>query len=178
MAGGFKKFGPTYNSTYALRTGIEGDINGLHPISAALAAKGAPQGSHEEPHLALAGKIAAMTTDGVTLAVKGQGAVGLFREDLEDMVNASLKASFYFRGGEYYVSESRLGATIDKFAVGDFLTTDDEGRLVKFDAATMAADHAVVGSVTYIGEFRAGNMYEWAGTALNGGQYLGFVLKF
>jgi secreted PhoX family phosphatase len=164
MAGGYKQFGPTYNTTPFVRLGIEGDINGLHAVDATAAS--AVNGE-------LAGKIAAITASGVGLANKGKGAVGLFREDLNDMVNASLKASFYFRGGEYYVAEARLGATIDTFAIGDELTTDAAGRLVKL---TDAASEKAVGTVVYVGEFRNGNMYEWAGTAANGGKFLGFVL--
>jgi hypothetical protein len=172
MTGGFKHFGPTYPTTDYIRLGYEGDINGLHEISATLVA-GAPT-ANGEANMELAGKFAAMTTDGVTLAAKGgANAVGLFREDLHDMVNASMKASFYFRGGEYYVSEARLGDTVDKFAVGDSITSDKDGKIVKADTA---AGDRVLGTVVYKGEFHNGNMYQWAGTPANGGLFLGFIL--
>ena len=163
MAGGHIKFGPTYNSTEFVRAALEGSINGFHDIdvTAAEAANGE-----------LAGKFAAMTADGLGLAkAKGEGAVGLFRDDLKDMVNASGKGSFYFRGGEYHVAESRLGAAITTFAVGDSITSDANGAIVK------AADgDRVLGTVVSVGEFPLGNMYEWAGSAANGGKFLGFVL--
>ena len=165
MAGGFKQFGPTYKTTDFVRLAIEGDINGFHAVDVAAA-----QAVNGE----LAGKIAAITANGVGLANKGQGAVGLFREDLNDMVNASLKASFYFRGGEYYVAAARLSdPTLAGVAVGDALTTDAKGRLVKL---TDPATEAKVGTVTFLGEYRNGNMFEWAGTAANGGLFLGFIL--
>ena len=90
------------------------------------------------------------------------------------MVNASGKASFYFRGGEYYVQDARLGADLSKFAVGDQVTSDKDGKIVKFDATVAGAK--ALGVVTYIGEYTNGNMYAFAGTAANGGQYLGFIL--
>ena len=171
MAGGFKHFGPTYPTTDYVRLGYEGDINGLHEISSALV--GSAPSANGEANLELAGKFAAMAADGVTLAgAHGAGAVGLFREDLHDMVNASMKASFYFRGGEYYVAESRLGAAISTFAVGDGITSDANGKIVKADPAT----DKVLGTVTFKGEFRNGNMYQWAGAAANGGLFLGFIL--
>lgn len=172
MAGGFKHFGPTYPTTDYVRLGYEGDINGLHEISASLA-KNAPS-ANGEANLELAGKFAAMTADGVGLAgAKGAGAVGLFREDLHDMVNASMKASFYFRGGEYYVAEARLGAAVNTFAIGDPITSDKDGKIVKAD---ITAGDKVLGTVTFKGEFRNGNMYQWAGAAANGGLFLGFIL--
>lgn len=164
MAGGFKNFGPTYNSTPYVRLGYEGTLNGNHEIDVAAA-----QAVNGE----LAGKIAAIGANGVTLAGEGgAGAVGLFREDLGDMINASEKASFYFRGGEYYVAESRLGDAIGTFAKGDEVTTDANGQLVKFDGATGKA----VGVVTHTGPYKAGNMYEHAGVDANGGNFLGFIL--
>lgn len=172
MAGGFKHFGPTYVTTDYVRLGYEGDINGLHEISAALVA--AAPNANGEVNIELAGKFAAMTVDGVTTAgAKGAGAVGLFREDLHDMANASLKASFYFRGGEYYVAEARLGAAVDTFTVGDAITSDANGKIIKAD---VAAGDRVLGTVTFKGEFRNGNMYQWAGATANGGLFLGFIL--
>lgn len=172
MVGGYKNFGPTYNSTPYVRLGIEGDINGNHAISATLVA-GAPS-ANGEAHMELAGKIAAMTADGVGLANAGKAAVGLFREDLQDMVNASYKASFYFRGGEYYVAESRLATgALAAIAVGDELTTDAEGAIKKLTDATT---EKAIGVAIYKGEYRNGNMYEWAGADANGGNFLGFIL--
>jgi hypothetical protein len=166
MAGGYKMFGPTYNSTPFLRLGYEGIVNGLHEIDVAVA-----QGVNGE----LAGKIAAIGIDGVKLAGAGAaGAVGLFREDLGDMVNASLKASFYMRGGEYYVAQVRTGiADLSTVAIGDQLTTDADGKLIKL---TDPATEKAVGVITLLGEFRNGNMYEWAGTPANGGEFLGFIM--
>lgn len=170
MVGGYKKFGPTYNSTPYVRLGIEGDINGNHAVSSTLVA--AAPALNGEPAMALAGKFAAIGADGVTTAAAGgANAVGLFREDLQDMVNASYKASFYFRGGEYYIAEERLGAAANTFAAGDALTTDAQGRLVK-----ATATDRVVATAVYVGEYRNGNMYEWAGQAANGGTYLGIIL--
>ena len=172
-AGGMKHFGPTYVTTDYLRLGYEGDINGAHNVSATLVA--AAQSANGEANEELCGRFAAMAADGVTTAAAGgANAVGLFREDLHDMVNASGKASFYFRGGEYYVQDARLGATIDKFAVGDQVTSDKDGKIVKFDSTVAGAK--ALGVVTYIGEYPNGNMYVFAGAAANGGQYLGFIL--
>jgi len=165
MAGGFKAYGPTYNSTPFVRLGYEGDINGLHLLdqTATAAANGE-----------LAGKIAAIGANGVCFANKGQGAVGLFREDLGDIINASFNASFYFRGGEYYVAEERLGAAASTFAVGNTLTTDANGKLLVMPSDPTG--YAAIGTVVSVGEFRNGNMYEWAGTTANGGNFVGFIL--
>ena len=170
MAGGYKHFGPTYPTTDYIRLGYEGTINGQHEISATLVA--AAQSANGEANAELAGTFAAMAADGVTTAeAGGKNAIGLFREDLHDMVNASNNASFYFRGGEYFVQEARLGAAITTFTVGDSITSDANGTIVK------AADgDRILGTVTHIGAYRAGNMYEWAGNAANGGNYLGFIM--
>lgn len=166
MAGGFiNNFMPTHKTTDYVRLAVEGDINGFHDVDVAAAT--AVNGE-------LAGKISAIGANGVCLAKKGQGAVGLFREDLNDMVNASGKASFYFRGGEYYVSAARTSdPTLTGVAIGDALTTDDNGMLKKL---TDPATEAKVATVTAIGEYKNGNMYEWAGTTANGGVFLGFIL--
>jgi hypothetical protein len=170
MAGGFKHFGPTYPTTDYVRLGYEGDINGIHPISATLVQNA--MSANGEANAELAGSFAAMADDGVTTAAAGgKNAIGLFREDLHDMVNASNNASFYFRGGEYYVQEARLGAVITTFKVGDNITSDANGKIVK------ATDSdRVLGTVTHIGPFKNGNMYEWAGLQANGGNYLGFIM--
>lgn len=166
MAGGFKNFGPTYKTTDIIRLGYEGYLNGAHPVSATLVAE-AKDGNEE-----LAGKIAAMKEDGVGLAGEGgKGAIGLFREDLNDMVNASLKASFYFRGGEYYVQADRT-AVADDAVIGDKLTTDAEGKLTVSTAET----DTIVGVITHIGGYAAGNMFEHAGDVANGGKYIGFIM--
>lgn len=159
-AGGFKQFGPTYKSTNALRLGYEGTLNGAHDLDPATTVN------------ELAGKFAGMGAAGVKLAAAGGAdAVGLFREDLGDMVNASLKATFYFRGGEYYVAEDRLGAAAATFSVGDSITSDASGKIVK-----ATASDKVLGTVVFVGEYKAGNMYEWAGAAANGGKFVGFIL--
>ena len=165
-AGGHFVFGPTFNSTQYVRAAIEGVINGFYDVDAEKAK--AVDGK-------LAGHFAAISTDGkVTLAgAKGEGAVGLIREDLKDMSNASGKASFYMlgMGGEYHVAEERLGKPITDFAVGKDITTDANGAIVP-----AAAGDKVLGTVVSVGEFRQGNMYEWAGTAANGGLFLGFIM--
>lgn len=163
MSGGFFNFGPTYNSTKYVRIAYEGTINGIHDIDTAAA-----QAVNGE----LAGKFVALGANGVkTAAAGGQTVVGLCREDLNDMINASGKASFYFRGGEYYVAEARLGEAVTGFAPGDAITSDANGKIVKATASDKA-----LGTVTHVGEFRNGNMYEWAGAAANGGLFLGFIL--
>ena len=163
-AGGHFQFGPTYNSTQFVRAAYEGEINGIYEIDVDAA---------EAVNGELAGKIAAISTDGKVVPAKadGEGAVGLFREDLKDMINASGNASFYFRGGEYHIAASRLGETIDQFTLGKYVTTDANGALVHTDDKSKA-----VGTVISIGEFRLGNMFEWAGEAANGGQFLGIIL--
>ncbi|MDF2534325.1 MAG: hypothetical protein K0R18_482 [Bacillales bacterium] len=174
MAGGFKKFGPTYNSTPFVRLGYEGTLNGAHDVSAAIVATGGNDGTGVTGELA--GKFAAIKADGVGLATAGgKDAIGLFREDLGDMINASLKATFYFRGGEYYVSVSRTTATTATIAVGDQITSDANGKLVKLDLVANPT-HKALGVCTHVGAFTAGNMYAHAGTAANGGDFIGFIL--
>lgn len=174
MAGGFKNFGPTYKTTDIVRLGYEGYLNGAHEVSAALVEEAMTKNANE-PNLELAGKIAAMKEDGVGLAGdKGVGAIGLFREDLNDMVNASLKATFYFRGGEYYVQASRTAIEISEAKVGAKLTTNADGKLRLVQEEEN--DAFVVGVITHVGGYSAGNMYEWAGDAVNGGSYIGFIM--
>ena len=122
----------------------------------------------------LAGKFCKVGADGVALASDGGAdAVGLFREDLGDMVNASLKASFYFRGGEYYVHESRVAdGAVDDLAVGDKITSDAEGKIRKADPAK----DTCLGVVTHIGRYTAGNMYEWAEAGFDAEKYIGFIM--
>jgi len=164
-AGGHFIFGPTYNSTNFVRATIEGSLNGFHEINVEAA-----QAVNGE----LAGKIAAIGADGkVCLAgADGAGAIGLLREDVKDMVNASNNATFYFRGGEYHIAESRLGDTIDKFTLGGYVTTDANGALVPTTEASKA-----VGIVIDNGTYPMGNMYRWAGEEMNGGKFLGILLK-
>lgn len=66
---------------------------------------------------------------------------------------------------------TRLGATIDQFTVGDNITSDADGKIVK-----ATTSDRILGTVTHIGSYKAGNMYEWAGAAANGGDYLGIIL--
>lgn len=164
MAGGQFQFGPTYNSTRYVRAMIEGDINGFYEVDvdAAQAAGGE-----------LAGKVAGITAAGkIALAgANGANSIGIFREDLGDMVNASGKASFYFRGGEYHIAEARLGTKITDFKLGDEVTSDANGALIPMTSGAKA-----VGTVISIGDFPMGNMYKWAGEAMNGGKFLGIIL--
>lgn len=206
MAGGYKQFGPSYKTSDIVRLGYEGYLNGNHQISEALVAKVMKEvpstgvydtatGEKAEVNYELAGKIAAMKEDGVGLAGPGgEGAVGLFREDLHDMMNASFKATFYFRGGEYYIQNSRMGkvssdgakAEVPQFKVGDKLTTDGLGGLVPVTAKNVISDNGkfvempknptIVGVVTHVGGYAAGNMFQWAGEAANGGTYIGFIM--
>lgn len=168
MAGGYKNFGPTFNTTGYVRLGYEGLLNGTHDIDVAAA-----QAVNGE----LAGKFAAVGTDGIKLAgAGGAGAIGLFREDLADMANASHKATFYFRGGEYYVSLARTGlSAITGLALGDEITTDANGKIVKLDKVANPT-HRALGVVTHLGAYAAGNMFANAGTAANGGDYVGFIM--
>lgn len=161
--GGHFQFGPTYNSTQYVRAAIEGDINGFYDVDVTAA---------EAVNGELAGKFASISTTGVGLATAGgKDAIGLYREDLKDMINASGKASFYFRGGEYHVAESRLGANVTDFTLGGGITTDANGKIVP------ATDNdKVLGTVVSTGTYPMGNMYEWAGEAANGGKFLGFIL--
>jgi len=189
MAGGFKQFGPTYNTTPYVRLGYEGILNGAHGID--------PSVTND-----LAGKFAELGTNGVKVAgAGGKKAVGLFREDLNDMQNASMKATFYFRGGEYYVAVSRTGltdvtsgtfvdtnrpvSTLDdstpstpvvtstEIAIGDEITCDNQGRIIKL---TDSDTEKALGIVTYLGAYPAGNMYANAGTFANSGDFVGFIL--
>ena len=102
----------------------------------------------------------------------GEKAVGLFVEDLGDMVNASGKASFYFRGGEYYISLDRMGEGASEIKAGDKLTTDENGKIIK-----TTGDTGVIGvATTAPSAFTMGNMYEHAGEAANGGKFVGVIL--
>ena len=170
-AGGYKHFGPTYPTTDYVRLGYEGTLNGAHQISTTLVA--AAQQANGEANAELAGSFAAMGADGVTTAADGgKDAIGLFREDLHDMVNASNNATFYFRGGEYFVQEARLDTNAyAALEVGDSITAGANGKIRK-----AANTDRVLGTVTHKGEYKAGNMYLWAGAELNGGNYIGFIM--
>lgn len=174
MAGGFKKFGPTYNSTPYVRLGYEGILNGAHPFDPVLL-NGVNE--QDEPKVELAGKFAAIGRDGVRLAGEGgHDAVGLFREDLQDMVNASERATFYFRGGEYYVNIKRTGlSSSNEIAAGDEITCDAQGRLIKKDKNDNTKK--ALGVVTYVGEYRAGNMYQNATKGVpDADTFIGFIM--
>ena len=164
-AGGMFQFGPTYSSVQFVRATVEGSLNGFNPIDVEAA-----QAVNGE----LAGKIAGINANGKVGLAKadGEGAIGLFREDVKDMINASNNASFYFRGGEYHIAESRLGDSINNFTIGGLATTDAHGALVPTTDASKA-----VATVISIGEFPLGNMYRWAGEQMNGGKFLGIILK-
>lgn len=189
MAGGYKVFGPTYNSTKYVRFGHEGTVNSLHDIDADLV----PPSTNAVEELA--GKIAMITdckttdlngnehTDGVvTLCTDPKKAVGLFVDDLGDIVGASGKASFYFRGGEYYISVARMALTEDEIKTlkaGTPLTCAeadaDRGKLKV--AAEGATTGIVAVTTTDAQMFTTGNMYENAGVDANGGLFVGIALK-
>lgn len=164
-AGGHFVFKPTADSTKYVRAAIEGKLNGFYDVDVEKA---------EAVNGELAGLFCTITADGkvAPASAKGVDAVGLIRDDLVDMVNASGKASFYFVGGEYHVAESRLGGAINTFTIGGGITTDANGKIVP------ATDgDTVLGVVTATDDFPMGNMYEWAGSDLNGGKFLGFIMK-
>lgn len=170
MAGGFKVFGPTYNATKYVRTLHEGMVNGNHAVSAALVTANTDE---------LAGKVASVLADGIGLCDKGVGAVGLFVEDLGDMVNASGMASFYFRGGEYAVAVERTGfagTEAEADVIGKELTTNATGEIIVKGTTVGTNDGPAIGVCTGFGEFTMGNMFEHAGTAANGGKFVSFIL--
>lgn len=170
MAGGFKQFGPTYNTTLYVRLGYEGILNGTHEINVTDA---------QLVNGELAGKFASIKANG-TIGVASEGgadAIGLYREDLADMKDISGKATFYFRGGEYYVAEGRLGAAPADFTIGDKITTNGDGQIVPADSILGST---ALGIVTHIGPWVAGNMYQnaTANQAPNGtnGDFVGFIM--
>jgi hypothetical protein len=91
------------------------------------------------------------------------------------MVNASHKATFYFRGGEYYVNINRTGvASAAGIAVGDEVTSNSAGELVKKDATNTGR---ALGVVTHVGQYRAGNMYEKATQGVTDTDtFIGFIM--
>ena len=210
FAGGYKNFGPTYNSTKYVRFGHEGTVNSMHFIDPALVpADSVNIDSSDDGTRELAGKIATYVKgeDGETyvgLCTSATQPAGLIVDDLGDIANASNKISFYFRGGEYYVSVARLGEGIpsnsnpdnDETNVGDDtnandgegtdtsdwtavapgtpLYADDEGKFT----TTKSSSEIVVGIVTApAAKFTTGNMYENAGEVANGGLFVGIQLR-
>ena len=141
-----------------------GLLNGVHDFDPDVVAN-----KDEE----LTGRFCTITAAGVKPASDGGvDAVGLFREDLGDMVNASLKASFYFRGGEYYVHKSRVATgEADTLVAGDKITCNAEGKIRK-----AAPGEKELGIVTSVGIYKAGNMYEWAGAGYDADKYVGFIM--
>lgn len=170
-AGGYKVFGPTYNSTKYVRFGHEGTVNSMHAIDPSLVPE------DKSINVALAGKIAAIKEDGtVGLCVGGTDTpVGLFVDDLGDIVGASGKASFYFRGGEYYISVARMAEDVTSTPVkaGDKLYVNTDGMLT-----TVGSGDVVAIATTGPEKFTTGNMYENAGLEANGGAFVGISLKF
>lgn len=199
FAGGYKNFGPTYNSTKYVRFGHEGTVNSMHFIDPALV-PAVPENididrtdaEGNAVNGALAGKIAAFVTgeDGETyvgLCDTAKQPAGLIVDDLGDIANASNKVSFYFRGGEYYISVARLGAGIptndggeetdsdwSAVAPGTPLYVDANGCLTTVESASKV----VVGIVSApAAVFTQGNMYENAGVKANGGLFVGVELR-
>lgn len=185
-SGGYLMFGPTYNSTPYVRLGYEG-ILASKPLSAALVADAqGTQGLHDQATMndyPLAGLIAALDDNGnlVLASATNTFGVGLFREDLGDMVNASNQGTYYFGYGEYYVAESRISQTYITAGpkIGDLLTWNNTGNITSTTAADAytATNPKVVGTCTFVGEYPAGNMYANAGLAANGGNFVGFVFQ-
>jgi hypothetical protein len=180
MAGGYKMFGPTYNTTPYVRLGYEGILNGAHPIASALVT----EYQSDETVGNLAGKFATIVpasgadTEGISICEDSTKAIGLFREDLKDMVNASFNATFYFRGGEYYVSIARTAiASASDIVVGNEITCNGSGEIIKYTAAMKTnGTHKSLGVVTHVGGYKAGNMFENAGVEANGGVFIGFIM--
>lgn len=114
--------------------------------------------------------------NGVAPANSPDRAVGLFREDLGDMINASERATFYFRGGEYYVNVKRTayanGTLPAGLVVGAEITCDSEGRL-----KLKENNEKALGVVTHVGLYRAGNMYENATKGVTDTDtFIGFIM--
>lgn len=194
VAGGYKVFGPTYNSTKYVRFGHEGTVNSLHNIASVAVPTQAELidlSDEQQAKRQLAGKVAALNDNGevvlagVTYEVPDgdtsdtttypvETPVGLIVDDLGDIANGSNKVSFYFRGGEYYISVSRMGEGATELKPGDLLTFDTNGALIK----TETFDQKVVAVVTTpAGLYTTGNMYENAGKAANGGDFVGIELR-
>jgi len=200
FAGGYKNFGPTYNSTKYVRFGHEGTVNSMHFVDPKLVPADPANididRTDAEGNLingALAGKIAAYVPgeDGETyvgLCKSADQPAGLIVDDLGDIANASNKISFYFRGGEYYISVARLGEGIptndgdepatdsdwSAVAPGTPLYVDDNGCLT----TTKSSSEVVVGIVSApAAVFTQGNMYENAGEKANGGLFVGVELR-
>lgn len=189
FAGGYKVFGPTYNSTKYVRFGHVGTPNSMHNISALAVPTEAELidlSDEEQAKRQLAGKVAALTPDGEVIlagktytdeageSVKSEVPVGLIVDDLGDIANSSNKVTFYFRGGEYFISVSRMGEGATDLVPGDLLTFDENGALVK----TNTFDIKTVAVVTQAADkYTTGNMYENAGLKANGGLFVGIELK-
>lgn len=183
-AGGYKVFGPTYNSTKYVRFGHEGTVNSMHVIDPALVPDDTANNTlNGEAVPTLAGKIAAIKVDAegnsvVTLCgskyvtVGTVTPVGLFVDDVGDIVGASGKASFYFRGGEYYISVDRMNADCSIVTPGTLLYADANGMLSVTENGTPVAVATTAPQM-----FTTGNMYENAGEAANGGLFVGISLK-
>jgi hypothetical protein len=206
MAGGFKQFGPTYNTTPYVRLGYEGILNGTHNVDV----DGVDGVRTNYPEGDVAGRFASISKDGVGVASEGgANAIGLFREDLGDMQNASAKATFYFRGGEYYVALGRTGlvtpledysvkvndtertaATFDDTTTSGVVETYTDvaglevGQLITSGANgeiilydnATATNKKPLGVITHLGPYTAGNMYQNAGAIANAGDFVGFIL--
>ena len=176
-AGGYKVFGPTYNSTKYVRVGHEGTVNSMHAIDPSLVPDDTTNNTLAGKAVpTLAGQVAAIKENGtVGLCVGGTDTpVGLFVDDIGDIVGASGKASFYFRGGEYYVSVARMAADVVSTPVkaGDKLYADADGMLT-----TVQTGDVVAVATTGPEMFTTGNMYENAGLKANGGAFVGISLK-
>jgi hypothetical protein len=179
IAGGYKVFGPTYNSTKYVRFGHEGTINSLHEIADELV----PEKSElidieNEKQFQLAGKIVGLNDEGkVVLASATVAPVGLAVDDLGDIANSSNKVSFYFRGGEYYIAVSRMGDDATTLKPGDTLTVGENGVL------TGGSDNVVAVVTKAAGVYTTGNMYTYADTTsdayadANGGLFVGISLR-
>jgi hypothetical protein len=181
VAGGYKVFGPTYNSTKYVRFGHEGTVNSLHEIDDALVpTKSELIDIENEKQFQLAGKIVGLTEEGkVTLASSDVAPVGLAVDDLGDVANSSNKVSFYFRGGEYYIAVSRMGDKATELKPGTALTVKSDGILEE-----ASEGDTVVAVVTKAADvYTTGNMYTYADTTsdayadANGGLFVGISLR-
>lgn len=196
VAGGYKVFGPTYNSTKYVRFGHVGTVNSLHNISPVMVPDPAStiDLADQEVTRQLAGKIVGLDANGdvaligTTIPAETEEGedftvtepVGLCVDDLGDIANGSNKVSFYFRGGEYYISVDRVANDAKTAKPGDLLyaskKSGDFGKLTT--DSTKAGSTTVVAVVTKAaGLYTTGNMYEHAGKAANGGDFIGIELR-
>lgn len=168
MAGGYGQiiFKPNVQN---LRLGYEGLLNATKPMAASVATVLAGKEN------TLAGRVAQLNTAGEVELSDGTKPIGLFADNLPE-TEASKKATFYFRGGEYYVKSGLiddLGGTLIP-QINDELVANAQGML-KVRETGVDDGKPTVGRVVYVGEYALGNMYEHA--PMVEGSWVGFILS-